>query len=74
MTAHRWLDRVRTSAQRVLRATDPRRHIRDLHVYGGLLLAAAGGWQLSHAVTLLGVGVILMLFGVVVPRRPPAGA
>ena len=35
----------------------------DLHVYGGLLLAAVGGFLISVAWTLVGVGCVLALIG-----------
>lgn len=45
--------------------------VRDVHVYGGLLLAAVGGWHFSPGATLLGVGVVLTALGIFVPRRRP---
>jgi hypothetical protein len=65
---------VRQRARAGLQLLDPRPHLRDAHVYGGLALAAAGGWELSPPWTKLGVGVVLMLFGVFVPRSPTAAA
>lgn len=35
----------------------------DAHFYGGLVLAAAGGAQLSVAWTLVAVGAVLMIVG-----------
>ena len=43
--------------------------VRDAHVYGGLALAAIGGWQLSASWTCVAVGLALTLFGVFAPRR-----
>lgn len=48
--------------------------LRDVHVYGGLALAAWGGWQLSPAWTAVAIGAALMLFGVFVPRKPRKAA
>lgn len=42
---------------------------RDLHVYGGLVLAAWGGWHLSPPWTCVLVGAVLVSFGVFVPRK-----
>jgi hypothetical protein len=36
---------------------------RDVHVYGGLTLAAFGGWLVSPAWTCVAVGGVLVLFG-----------
>jgi hypothetical protein len=43
--------------------------LRDLHVYGGLALAAAGGWQLSVAWTCVIVGLVLAAMGIFAPRK-----
>lgn len=43
--------------------------LRDLHIYGGLGLAAVGGWQFSPAVTAVGLGIVLAILGVFAPRR-----
>lgn len=37
---------------------------RELHVYGGLLVAVCGGWMLSPAITLIALGVVLLVLGV----------
>lgn len=37
---------------------------RELHVYGGLLVAVCGGWLLSPAITLIALGVVLLVLGV----------
>ncbi len=42
--------------------------LRDFHVYGGLALAAIGGWHLSPALTGIAVGITLMLLGLLPPR------
>lgn len=41
----------------------------DLHAYGGLALAAVGGWQLSPAWTLVAIGVVLFAMGLFLQRR-----
>jgi hypothetical protein len=77
MTRRQWQDLARSVGRRMRAAVqllDPRPHLRDAHVYGGLALAAAGGWELSPAWTKLGVGLVLVLFGVFVPRQPAAAA
>lgn len=38
--------------------------VRELHVYGGLLIAIIGGWLLSPAITLVAAGVVLLVLGV----------
>ncbi|KKL87169.1 hypothetical protein LCGC14_1937420, partial [marine sediment metagenome] len=40
----------------------------DAHIYGGLLIGALGGWQVSPAWTLIALGVVLLLIGVLAPR------
>lgn len=35
----------------------------DLHIYGGLLVAAAGGWHIHRAWTGVSLGLALMLIG-----------
>lgn len=41
----------------------------DGHIYGGLGLAAVGGWQLSPPWTLVAIGAALVLLGVFGSRR-----
>lgn len=43
--------------------------LRDLHIYGGLALAAVGGWQLSPAVTAVALGIIVAALGIFAPRK-----
>lgn len=43
--------------------------LRDLHYYGGLTIAAAGGWQISPAITLVALGVVLAATGLILPPR-----
>lgn len=43
--------------------------VRDVHVYGGLLCAGWGGWQLSPPLTLVALGVVLTALGVFARRR-----
>lgn len=43
--------------------------LRDLHIYGGLVVGAVGGWQVSPTWTLVALGGVLTLFGVFAPRR-----
>lgn len=57
-----------------LRIPRPDLNLRDAHVYGGLALAAWGGWQLSPSWTAVVIGAALMLFGVFVPRQPRKAA
>lgn len=47
------------------------RLLNDAHIYGGLTLMALGGWKLSPAWTLIGVGCIFVILGIVaaIPRR-----
>lgn len=47
--------------------------LRDLHVYGGLVIAAVGGWQLSPAWTSVAIGVVLAVIGIFAPRRARSG-
>jgi hypothetical protein len=51
-----------------LRIPRPDVDLQDIHVYGGLALAAAGGWALSPAITAIVLGVLLALLGVWAPR------
>jgi hypothetical protein len=46
-------------ARRVADAIDAR----DVFVFGGLLVAAAGGWQLSPPCTLVGLGLAFAALG-----------
>jgi hypothetical protein len=43
--------------------------IRDVHIYGGLAIASAGGWMLHRALTLIGVGLALTLMGLLAGRK-----
>lgn len=43
--------------------------LRDAHIYGGLAIAAAGGWQISPSCTAVVVGLVLVALGVFAPRR-----
>jgi len=43
--------------------------LQDGHIYGGILLAAVGGWHLSPAWTCIMVGLVLVALGVFAPRR-----
>ena len=52
-----------------MRLPRPDVDLRDLHVYGGLALAAIGGWQLSPVLTTIGVGLILAAVGYFTPRQ-----
>lgn len=42
--------------------------LRDLHVYGGLVLAAVGGWHLSPPITSITVGLTLAAMGLFAGR------
>ena len=42
---------------------------RDLHIYGGLALAALGGWQFSPPATAIVLGLVLAVLGVFAPRK-----
>jgi hypothetical protein len=64
----------RPSWLRIPRIPRPDVDLRDAHVYGGLVIAAWGGWQLSPSWTAVAVGVALVLFGVFVPRKPRKAA
>ena len=48
--------------------------VMDAHIYGGLLLAAIGGWRLSPAWTLVAVGVTLVALGLLAPRGKDGGS
>lgn len=43
--------------------------LRDLHIYGGLAVAAWGGSYLSTPWTGIALGVILAALGIFAPRR-----
>lgn len=43
--------------------------LRDLHAYGGLGIAALGGWQLSPAWTCIAIGTVLLAMGLFLQRR-----
>jgi hypothetical protein len=48
--------------------------VTDLHIYGGLLLATVGRWQLSRAWTLTAAGAVLFAIGFIASRpkcQPP---
>ncbi len=40
---------------------------RDGHIYGGLLLAGVGGWQVSWPWTCIALGVVVMVLGIFAP-------
>lgn len=44
-------------------------NVRDAHAYGGLALAAWGGWQVSPAWTCIGLGLTLFAMGLFLQRR-----
>lgn len=44
--------------------------IRDGHVYGGLLLAGLGGWQISRPWTCVAIGAIVAALGIFAPVGP----
>lgn len=48
-------------------------NVRDVHFYGGLALAAWGGWHLSPAVTCVAVGAVLAGVGYFMPGRAKGG-
>ncbi len=41
--------------------------LRDTHIYGGLLVATVGGWQLSWPWTCIVLGVVVMVLGIFAP-------
>jgi len=43
--------------------------LRDAHIYGGLAVATAGGWQLSPPVTAIALGLVLAALGVFARRK-----
>jgi len=47
----------------------PEISLRDVHIYGGLALATAGGWQVSPALTVITLGLVLAMLGIFAPRR-----
>lgn len=42
---------------------------RDAHAYGGIMVAALGGWQISVPWTCVGVGLVLLGMGLFLARR-----
>ena len=40
---------------------------RDGHIYGGLLVAAVGGWQVSWPWTCIVLGVVVTVLGIFAP-------
>ena len=44
-------------------------NLRDAHIYGGLAIAAWGGWQLAPAWTAVTLGVVLTAMGVFARRK-----
>lgn len=61
----RWLAASKLVLDRVQSQVDAR----DLHFYGGLLLAYLGARALSPAFALLGLGIVLMLTGLLIRER-----
>ena len=48
--------------------------LQDGHIYGGLTIAAAGGWQLSPAITAIVFGLTLFALGLFAGSgRPHSG-
>ena len=47
--------------------------LRDAHIYGGLLIAAVGGWQLSWPWTCIILGVLVTVLGIFAPRMARGG-
>lgn len=41
--------------------------LRDGHIYGGLLIAAVGGWQVSWPWTCIALGGVVMVLGIFAP-------
>ncbi len=41
---------------------------RDTHIYGGLVVAAVGGWQISWPWTCIVIGLVVMVLGIFAPR------
>ena len=41
---------------------------RDTHIYGGLIVGAVGGWQISWPWTCIVLGVVVMVLGIFAPR------
>ena len=44
---------------------------RDGHIYGGLIVAAVGGWHVSWPWTCIVLGVVVMVLGIFAPRMAP---
>jgi hypothetical protein len=49
---------------RLPRIPRPDIDLQDVHIYGGLVIAAVGGWQLSPAWTMVAAGLALLALGV----------
>lgn len=56
-------------AKRVIEFVRNQFDLRDLHVYGGLMIAAIGGWHISATWTCVVLGLCLAALGVFVPQR-----
>ncbi len=50
-----------------VKALKPDLDTRDGHIYGGLLVAAVGGWQISWPWTCIALGVVVMVLGIFAP-------
>ncbi len=62
------------SARQAVGSIDRANALRDLHIYGGLLLIGIGGWfgsawPASRMWTAIAMGAILMVFGLFAPSR-----
>lgn len=55
------------------KALKPDIDLRDAHIYGGLLIAAIGGWQLSWPWTCIILGVLVTVLGIFAPRMARGG-
>ena len=45
--------------------------LRDGHIYGGLVIATVGGWQVSWPWTCVALGVVVMVLGIFAPGTAP---
>jgi hypothetical protein len=59
----RYLSTLRAGAAAVAAAIETAIDLRDVHFYGGLLIAAGGGAMLSLPRTLIVLGAVLALTG-----------
>jgi len=45
--------------------------VRDVHIYGGIVLIGWGLWQIDHRLSFVVMGVILLYLGVFAGKKRP---